>query len=221
MLILEDIKANINKIDFQLKEVFENVNIKEKSDRVGHFFEINTDSNFLFEDNSWKKAGVRVKIYKQDLLIESVRWFYQVDTLNESSDWIERVSPISRVGVDINNVILLKQMSEDYFSKLESTVEMINESASQIVETDIESKVENILLSYGIKIEGKSYDESVVLENNQFMSTRPDQKIKFLHNSEIKISDKFRIEALVKSFEGVNYILFRENEIEVDYTPSI
>jgi len=221
MLILEDIKVNINKIDFQLKEVFENVNIKEKSDRIGHFFEINTDSNFLFEDNSWKKAGVRVKIYKQDLLSESVRWFYQVDTLNESSDWIERSSPIAKIGKDINNVIVLKQMSEDYFSKLEETIEMINESSSQIVETDIESKVENILYGYGVIVEDKAYGESVILENNQFMSKKPDQQIRFIHSSEIKISDKFRIESEIKSFEGVNYVLFRENEIEVDYTPDI
>lgn len=220
MLIVESIKSNINKIDFQLKELFENVNIKEKSDRSGNFFEIVTDSSFFFEDYSWKRAGVKVKIYKQDLINESnIKWFYQIDTLDESSDWVERSSSTSDIGRDIYNTIILKQMSNDYFSKLETIVESINESSSSISDSNIEAKIESVLFKYGIKINNKTHKNDVVLENNQFMSKKPDQKIKFSHKSEIKISERFQIELDIKSMPGINYVLFKDNEIEVDYTP--
>lgn len=220
MMIVEEIKANINKIDFELKEVFENVIISEKSDRVGHYFEILASSKFLFEDSSWKNAAVCLKIYKQDLVTENVRWFYQVDTLNEKSDWIERSSNLDFFAVDVNNVILLKQMSEDYFSKLEPIVEVINESSINVEDKTIEEKITDILNNYNILVNSITYsNEAPMFENNTFPTNAPDKKIYFIHNQEIKMSDKFMIESAINLISGVNYVRFSDNDIMVDYSP--
>ena len=221
MNITEQIKLNINKIDFELKEVFEKVNIIEKSDRLGHFFEITTESKFLFEDNSFKNAGVRLKIYKPDLTIESVRWFYQIDTLDESSEWIERVSPIELIAIDVNNVILLKQMSESYFSKLSSIETPINESSQSQKSLTIEDKVRQVLEGYNISVNQIEYgDDNPLLENNMFLTKSAEKKIYFLHDTQIKMSDKFMIEAAIKLFEGVNYVSFGDNDVMIDYSPN-
>lgn len=220
MMIVEEIKNNINRIDFELKEVFENVDIIEKSDRIGHYFEITANSKFLFEDSSWRNAGVRLKIYKQDLITENVRWFYQVDTLNENSDWIERASNLEFLSVDVNNVILLRQMSEDYFSKLEPIVELINESSTTSKEKTVEEKVGDILSNYNILVHEVAYgDEVPMFENNAFLMNAPDKKIYFLHTQEIKMSEKFMIESAIKLIPGVNYVSFGDNDVMIDYSP--
>lgn len=220
MIIIEEIQTNINRIDFELKEVFENVSIIEKADRLGHFFEIQAGSKFLFEDNSWRNASVRLKVYKTDLLSENIRWFYQVDTLNESSDWIERVSPVEFLAIDVNNVILLKQMSEDYFSKLEPIVEVINESSTSQESNSVEQKVEAILKNYNVQISEVAYgDEIPLFENNGFMNTKPDKKIYFLHEQVLKMSDRFMIESAIKLIPGVNYVSFSDNDVMIDYSP--
>lgn len=217
MLIQEEIKTKINQIDFELKEVFENVSIVEKSERSGNFFEVLASSRFAFEDNSLRKAGVRFKIYKKDLLSESFRWFYQVDTFNESSDWVERVSKIETISKDINNVILLKQMSEEYFEKLEEVTPSINESKNDS-EISIEEKVKSILENHNVEIYEVAYgEETPILENNEFMTTASDKKIYFLHEGvQIKISDKFRIESEIKKLSGINYVSFGDYDIMID-----
>jgi len=219
MLILEEIKTKINQIDFELKEVFENVSIVEKSERIGNFFDVLASSSFAFEDNSLRKAAVRLKIYKKDMLSENIHWFYQVDTLNESSDWIERVSKIETLSNDVNNVILLKQMSEDYFQKLEDVTPKINESSNNHVYT-IEDKVKAILERYKVNIcKTDRSDEKPLLENNEFMTTTSDKKIYFIHEGiQIKISDKFKIESEIKNISGVNYVSFGEYDVMIDYS---
>lgn len=221
-MIIEEIKANINRIDFELKEVFENVSIIEKSDRTGNYFEIMTSSKFLFEDSSWRNAGVRFQIYKQDLISESnIRWFYQIDTLNESSDWIERVSSIDFLAIDVNNVVLMRQMSEEYFEKLEPIVEAINESSLNKEEVSIEEKVQTILNNYNVDIFEVAYgEENIILENNGFMSSKPDKKIYFLHEQDIKMSEKFMIESAIKLIPGINYVSFGDNDVMIDYSPN-
>lgn len=220
MMITEEIKQNINRIDFELKEVFESVSINEKADRVGHYFEILTNSKFLFEDSTWRNAGVKLKIYKQDLISETVRWFYQVDTLNENSDWIERASDLDFIAIDVNNVILLKQMSEEYFEKLEPIVESVNESNTISSVQSVEDKVRVILENYNIVINEVAYgDEVPMFENNGFLMTAPDKKIYFIHEQQIKMSDKFMIESAIKLIPGINYVSFGDNDVMIDYSP--
>ena len=43
-----------------------------------------------------------------------------------------------------------------------------------------------------------------------------DVTIKLYHNSDIKVSDKFKIESEINSNESVNWTLFKEGFIEVN-----
>jgi hypothetical protein len=151
------------------------------------------------------------------MLSESFRWFYQVDTLNESSDWVERVSKVETISNDINNVILFKQMSEEYFEKLEEVTPSINESKDDS-EISIQDKVKSILEKHNVEIYEVAYgEETPLLENNEFMTTASDKKIYFLHEGvQIKISDKFRIESEIKKLSGVNYVSFGDYDIMID-----
>ena len=68
-MISQDIKANINKIDFELKNLFENVKIEEKTKGSKFYFEIKSNSTFfnINESREWKRVESLVRINKEDL----------------------------------------------------------------------------------------------------------------------------------------------------------
>lgn len=115
------IKENINKIDYDLKNLFESVKISEKSNKGNYFFEVVASS---------KKAQVRVEISKPELNNNVVKWSYYVNPINESSDKIERISNIENTASDIFEILSKKKMDSSYFESLESNedIQLINES---------------------------------------------------------------------------------------------
>jgi hypothetical protein len=48
------------------------------------------------------------------------------------------------------------------------------------------------------------------------MTKSGDITINLYHNSDIKVSDKFKIESQINSNDGVNWTLFKEGFIEVN-----
>jgi len=76
-MITQDIISNINKIDFDLKNLFESVKIEEKTLGNQFYFEIDANSTFfnINESMEWKKAQVVVKIDKRDLSSNFITWF--------------------------------------------------------------------------------------------------------------------------------------------------
>ena len=114
------IKENINKIDYDLKNLFESVKISEKSNKGNYFFEVVASSN---------KAQVKVEISKPELNNNVIKWSYYVNPLNESSDKIERISNIENTASDIFEILSKKKMESAYFESLESNDDqLINES---------------------------------------------------------------------------------------------
>lgn len=114
------IKENINKIDYDLKNLFESVKISEKSNKGNYFFEVVASS---------KKAQVKAEISRPELNSNVVKWSYYVNPLNESSDKIERVSSVENAANDIFEVLSKKKMDSAYFESIEvSEFELINES---------------------------------------------------------------------------------------------
>lgn len=217
-MITEDIKMNINRIDFELKEVFDKVKISEKADNGGYFFDIKTSSTFIFEDESKRRANINVKIYKQDIVNNNIRWFYQSNPLNEKSNWVERVSNIKSISEDITNIVILKQMDEDYLNSLEEVMDLITESSNDII-LETKDKIEKVFVKYGVITKYLSKNNDIVFENNQFMERKPDFKLLYSHVSDIKMSDKFMIESEINKIPGVNYTIFKEGfEIEIDIT---
>jgi hypothetical protein len=68
-----EIKTKINRIDYELKEFFENVYIKDKFYKTG-FFEITANLvSYIKESRDHKRVEVKIIINQPDLLIsESV-----------------------------------------------------------------------------------------------------------------------------------------------------
>jgi hypothetical protein len=217
-MITQDIKSNINKIDYDLKNLFENVYIKEKTLGNQFYFEIKANSTFfnINESMDWKRAESVVKISKSDISSDMVKWSYSINPLNESADWIERVSKIDTVAKDIYETITKSRMDKSYFESLESIVESINESVTEINKDDLIDKLKEVAARFEVEIKTLEKLAAPVLEGNQFMTKSGDVTIKLYHNSDIKVSDKFKIESEINSNDGVNWTLFKEGFIEVN-----
>ena len=213
----QDIKLIINKIDYDLKSLFENVYITEKSLGNQFYFDISANSTFLNlnEMKSWQRAEVKVKISKRDLIGNNIKWSYSVNPLNESADIIERVSSIDNIAKDIYEVITKSRMEKSYFESLEYIVESINENVSEVVDKTIEDKLVDVISQLGIKVD--RFENSVkIIEGNQFDRIK-DITYKFYHSGDIKLSDMFKIEQNINSNSGVNWTVFKKGFIEVNY----
>ena len=219
-MINPEVKSRINKIDFELKQVFENVFIKEKYYKTG-YFEISANKVvYLKESKEFKRLEAKVIINQPDLLQDQVRWSYSTNPLVESGIWLDRVSPIEDLSKDIGNIVEERRVSEDYIFNLEPIVDMINEDASFDEEIEQKTKIDVIcdFLS-NFNVEVKSHNV-MVISNESAFTTVSDRIITLNHNSEIKISDMFKIESQINSIEGVNWTVFKEGFIEISWTPS-
>jgi len=219
-MINPEVKSRINKIDFELKQVFENVFIKEKYYKTG-YFEISANKVvYLKEFKEFKRLEAKVIINQPDLLQEQVRWSYSTNPLVESGIWLDRVSPIEDLSKDITNIVEERRVSEDYIFNLEPIVDMINEDVSFDEEIEQKTKIDVIcdFLS-NFNVEVKSHNV-MVISNESAFTTVSDRIITLNHNSDIKISDMFKIESQINSIEGVNWTVFKEGFIEISWTPS-
>jgi len=200
------IKENINKIDFELKNLFEEVDIKEKTNRGNYYFEINATSYVYFQ-NEKKEAQVKVEISKPDLASNFIKWSYYTNPLNQNSDKIERLSSIENISNDIYEVLSKKKMEKEYFESLDSLYELINESSISVEEKEeLEKKLEDVLKRF--EIEEKILEESKFdLEGN-----KPEKTLLYFKN--LKMSDRFLLESEVKSL-GIDYISFSGNSIKI------
>jgi hypothetical protein len=219
-MINPEVKSRINKIDFELKQVFENVFIKEKYYKTG-YFEISANKVvYLKESKEYKRLESKVIINQPDLLQEQVRWSYSTNPLVESAIWLDRVSPIEDLSKDIANIVEERRLVENYILDVEPIVDMINEDASFDEEIEQKTKIDVIsdfLTNFNVEV--KSHNVMVVSNESAF-TTVSDRIITLNHNSDIKISDMFKIESKINSIEGVNWTVFKEGFIEISWTPT-
>jgi hypothetical protein len=213
-MITQDIKLNINKIDSELKNLFENVCINEKTLGNQFYFEIKANSTFfnINESMNWKRAESIVKIVKSDLVSDVVKWSYSVNPLSESADWIERVSHIDVVAKDIYETITKSRMDKSYFESLEAIVEPINESATEITKDDLIDKLKEIAVRFELEVI-KTTQDKIIKES---VGAEPDLDIKLYHNKSLKMSEKFEIESQIQKISNVNFVLFKEGFILVN-----
>jgi gas vesicle protein len=213
---------NINKIDNDLKSLFKIVDIKEKTVGKNFYFEISATSDFqnLTESFETKRAKVVVRIEKRFLqqeCLEMINWSYSVNPLRESSDWIERTSNIENLSKDIRNVVLKKQLSSEYMKTLKTVFEEIEEEIQDVeVEVEPQERIKDLLDDLEVPV---TKVETQVLESFEMFSV-PDRVFRYHHQGWIKLSDMFRIETVLLNQEGVNLVLFKENYIEVNFSPA-
>ena len=115
-MLYDNIKSNLNRIDFELKELYDQVNISEKVTQNKFYFQILAKGNFegLFESNDNREVKTIVLIEKNNLNFETVNWKYFVNPENTNSDFIERVSKIEELAKDIHSTVTKKQMDINY-----------------------------------------------------------------------------------------------------------
>ena len=219
-MINPEVKSRINKIDFELKQVFENVFIKEKYYKTGYFEVSANKVVYLKESREYKRLEAKVIINQPDLLQEQVKWSYSTNPLVENTIWLDRVSPIEDLSKDIINIVEERRLNEDYIFNVEAIVDMVNEDASFDEEVEQKTKIDvisDVLNSFSVEV--KSHNVLVVSNESAF-STASDRIITLNHNSDIKISDMFKIESQINALEGVNWTVFKEGFIEISWTPS-
>jgi len=219
-MINPEVKSRINKVDFELKQVFENVFIKEKYYKTGYFEVSANKVVYLKESREFKRLEAKVIINQPDLLQEQVKWSYSTNPLVENTIWLDRVSPIEDLSKDIINIVEERRLNEDYIFNVEAIVDMVNEDASFDEEVEQKTKIDiisDVLNSFSVEV--KSHNVLVVSNESAF-TTVSDRIITLNHNSDIKISDMFKIEAQINTLEGVNWTVFKEGFIEISWTPS-
>lgn len=216
-----EIKQKINKIDFELKSFFENVYIKDKFYKTG-FFEITANKvSFIKESREHKRLEVKVIINQPDLLNDLVKWSYSTNPLNENALWIDRVSPFENISQDIIQIVEECRFDESYLMDLESLVDVINEDLSLVEDSPkvtVVDQYNKVFKKYAVGITMEQSEVHSVNEN--FISQASDRVVRFYHNSDIKISDMFKIESEVKSLENTNWVVFKEGYIEINFTPN-
>jgi hypothetical protein len=221
MVTTLEIKQRINKLDFELKEIFENVYIQEKSVGSQFFFTINCNGEFwnLNESQSFQRVEVKLVIHKSDLLKDVVNWSYSSDPSNESAHWVEKMSNFDFLSKDIEDVIINCRMDESYFQNLPFVMENLNEdSPEEYVDNDgkfLKNKIENL----GVSVDEVDQEDKIQLETNSFMTTKPEKKYFFYHHSDLKMGDKFLLEQELNKIDGVNYTIFKEGVIEINFAP--
>jgi hypothetical protein len=123
---------------------------------------------------------------------------------------------LEKLSKDIQSVIVKKQLSKDYINSFKSVFEKVEEETEE-VEEEIEpqDKIKGILDNLEVPV---TKVETQVLESFEMFSV-PDRVFRYHHKNWIKLSDMFRIETVLLNQEGVNLVLFKENYIEVNFSP--
>lgn len=220
-VINPELKSRINKIDFELKQFFENVYIKDQFYKTG-FFEIKANKvSYLKESKEYKRLEVKVIINQPDLLQDLVKWSYTTNPLNENALWIDRFSELKNISAEIINIVKEVRFDESYIMDLEPIVDVIHEDLQMEViekEYDIQDSIFTVLENHKVDVTMKQSQIHSINEN--FLSNPSDRILRFYHNNDLKISEKFKIESEMLAIENVNWCLFKEEYLEVNYTPS-
>ncbi len=211
-MFLDDIKQNINTIDFGLKTLFENVYITEKADKQGYFVEISCNKMFLFEGCK-KRVEVKAYISKDNLKFDNIKWSYSLNPLTENAQRIEMVSLAKNLAKDIYDIAENKRMVKEYFNSLESHVDLILECGDVYGESICRSLNEARLKDIN-KIAEKYISISNVVSNlntNSHFNTRGTVE----YTTEISMANKFRLEKELIESGLVEFVSFNNDKVKV------
>lgn len=208
----QEIKANINKIDYDLKSLFENVTIVEKTNRDKFYFEILADSLFfnICESKKWKRAAIKLNINKTSLAGKIINWSYLSNPLNENSEIVQRTSMIDTIANDIYRVVMESKMDRDYLINLPEQIESINENNSNIVEKKtLLENINDILDVYSCKMIDANTEETLTeqFSEREFVTT-------IVCN---RITEQFAIGHRICALPEVSFVKFDNNTIIINH----
>lgn len=187
-MLNQDIRSNINKIDFDLKEKFENVSILEKGKDL---IEIRSNSTFIFEGVK-KRVEIKVEINKKDITNRHIPWSYYSNSLNESIGTVERISTLDSIGSDIYNTVREKRMDSDYLESIDPII--VDQDIKE--EVDRIEKIKNALSNY------TTYTKCAYVN----------EKLNITYDKDLRLSERIKIEEDFKHIAKIDYITFKENK---------
>jgi alpha-mannosidase len=186
------IDFNINKIDFQLKKLFENVYTTQKNNKSINYFQINANKLFLFE-NCQKRIEVKVFININELYSDNIKWSYATNPLNENSEIILRTSHIDTLANDIYEIAIKRKMINEYFSQLDAQYDLINDNNTSLSSEQI---IENIINKYTTIINKNTINDTIVFETK-----------------ETKLSNKFLLEKEINNLIDIKMLSYKDNTL--------
>ena len=105
-----NLKQNINRINGELSNNFDEVSVSEKSDiKRGNYIELS-----ILEKNK----NLKVIISKKDLEGDKFNWEYFANPLNESSDLIQRNSSVSLFIEDVKDIFNKNRFNSEYIESI-------------------------------------------------------------------------------------------------------
>jgi len=192
---------NINIIDWDLKQKFENVKITEKSKKSDFYFEISLKS---------KVEGVDIplvlEISKNELLNNTINWRYLASASEDEK--ITKVSEIKNLSKDIQDIFENKRFDKDYLNTFlecwdkpkEDEVETEEDLGDNYYDDDYEevekvkknvSNIEESLL--------KNIETEILISEN-IMDKRK-TKYTFNLNRELSYFERFNLETSLSEIE--------------------
>lgn len=213
-MIDEEIVKNINKIDFDLKKRFDSVTIEEKPILDKFFFEIISTGNFNFNRNTVTEATSKVLIEKKDLSGDIINWKYSINPNQPNAEYIERTSSIGTIGLDIYETLSKKMVDAEYIESVQNQATLIKE----VFETEGGKTTEEIIFEVLEQNNFNYLSYETKLDNGVSNSPyeKANLKLIILHEG-IKVSERFKLQDELTNLNFVNYVNFRENQIEINY----
>lgn len=213
-MFLDDIKQNINKVDTELKKLFENVYITEKADKQSYYVEISCNKVFLFEGCK-KRVEVKAYINKDNLKFDTIKWSYSLNPLVENANRIERISTINNLAKDIYDIADNKRMVNEYFNSLDAMVDLICEEYTHTLPFGDASNPSGCIPFGGlnfIPVKVRNIADKVSKYVSFQGYTPHDTYIEFRLQEKMSMVDKFSMEKELLTDENVNFISFGNGE---------
>ena len=147
------VKEVLNKMDYNLKEIFETVEINRLENQRELTFEVKLKG---FKSDPNNKAELVMYMTESTIYESSMIWKYKSNPLNENSMYITRTSTLNSMAMDIEDILTENRFATEY---LDTLLESVNES----VETEEKTtEIESIDESFEF-----DFDEDVVFEGTE------------------------------------------------------
>ena len=209
----QDIILGINRIDSELKNLFESVSIVEKSNNTGFFFNVTASGTI-----NNKELTLIAELKQTDLLGSIINWKYLSNPNDANSFLIERVSNLDSIQDDMYDIIKNKRFDSEYLDNIVEKLDAINESNQSAGQNNIIDSINNIFIYHDVA-SFSPIDKVMLFNENVDIFIKTPYKLKMELSEPLKESTKLSIEQQVMKIEYVDYISFKsDNTVEISVT---
>lgn len=166
----DNFKSALNKIDFELKNLFENVKFIEKTNTKLPSF------TFIAESSKMNKCiNMIINVEQIGIIGNSITWKYKTNPLNENSMEITRLSTFNTFMEDVYTIIKENRFEKEYINYINE--QLIKENKENVIEEPIMDEIEEDTYLFKMdsivedinnsEIFGKVIKRYAIIENNK------------------------------------------------------